>query len=117
MPGPYLAADGFAVSAGAVAAGFSADGAGVVAGEAGFSAEGAGDAGAGVSGAGVAGGGVVGAGVAAGGSVVRAGSCGAPQPAAANVSAHTKPRIPVLIAHSFLDRATSATSYQLRAAS
>ena len=92
MPGPYLAADGFDVSAGAGSAGFSVEGGGVV--------------GAGVSGAGVvAGGGVVGAGVdgaAAGGSEGRAGSCGAPHPAAANVSAHTTPTIHLVIAHSFL---------------
>jgi len=69
----------------AAAEGFSVDGAGVSAGAAGFSA--------GVEGAGAG----AGVGAAAGGSDGRAGSGGAPHPAAANISAHTKPTIHLVI--------------------
>jgi hypothetical protein len=101
-PGPCFAeAGGAAVSdAGfsAAAEGFSVDGAGVSAGGAGFS----------VGAAGVG----AGAGVVAGGSDGRAGS-GAPHPAAANVSAHTKPTIHLVIGE--LSLSLLATSYELPA--
>ncbi len=105
-PGPCFSADtagfsvtaGFAVSAGAVATGFSADGAGVAAG--GVAGVSAGVAGGVASGVGVG----VGAGVAAGASAGRAGSGAPPQPAAANVSTHTKPAIHLVIALSNAER-------------
>jgi hypothetical protein len=85
-----LAADtagvaGFAVAAGASAAGFSVDGAGVAAGGAGVSLGG--------GGVGVG----AGAGVAAGGSEGGADGCGPPQPATARVSTHAKPAIHLFI--------------------
>jgi hypothetical protein len=92
-PGPCFAAVGLDVSlpvaSGFAADGFSGEGAGVAAGDAGVSAGAAGVSGVGV-GAGV--------GVAAGGSEGRAGSGGAPHPAAAIVSTHTKPTIHLVIA-------------------
>src|SRR5688572_23675868 len=111
IPGPCFAeAGGVAGSDAAFSAaaeGFSVDVTGLSAGGAGFSAGVAGVSGAGVVGAGV--------GVAAGGSDGRAGSGGAPHPAATNASAHTNPAIHLFIADS-LSRSLwpPATSYRLK---
>ena len=97
-PGPYLAADGFvasdgAAASGAVAVGFPVGDAGVSAAGGAVFSVGAGGTG---SGAGVG----AGVGAAAGGSDWRAGSWGAPQPAAANATAHTNPTIHLFIVDS-----------------